>query len=81
MTFFWRLFSMENEIIIAGDKIEPRIEEIFKEIIEKIYHKMEAIRIEKELDNLSDNFAENGIVKTVLRARILQEKSYESDKR
>lgn len=38
------------------------------------YHFREADRIKGELDGLSSRFAENGIVKTVLRARIEQEK-------
>ncbi len=38
------------------------------------YHKQEADHIQKELDNLGPEFAEDGIVKTVLRDRIVQEK-------
>jgi hypothetical protein len=34
----------------------------------------EVQRIQEELDNLDSEFAEDGIVKTVLRRRILQEK-------
>jgi len=38
------------------------------------YHQKEADRIQKELDNLGPEFAEDGIVKIVLRDRIVQEK-------
>lgn len=40
----------------------------------KNYHQQEAKRIQKELDNLGPEFAEDGIVRTVLRSRIEQEK-------
>jgi len=38
------------------------------------YHQQEAERVQKELDSLSSEFAEDGIVKTVLRDRIAWEK-------
>lgn len=37
------------------------------------YHIKESIRIKKELDDLCDDFAEFGPVKTILRSRIAQE--------
>jgi hypothetical protein len=37
-------------------------------------HAKEAQRIQKELDSLGDEFLDDGIVKTVLRLRIEQEK-------
>lgn len=36
-------------------------------------HAVEAVRIQGELDALDDSFADDGVVKTVLRARIAQE--------
>lgn len=38
------------------------------------YHKAEGIRIQCVLDDLSSEFSEDGIVKTVLRSRIKEEK-------
>ena len=38
------------------------------------YHQQEAIRIQKELDDLGPGFAEDSIIRTVLRNRIKQEK-------
>jgi len=42
---------------------------------EKAYHAKEAIRINGVLNNLSSEFAADGIVKTILRSRVEQEKS------
>lgn len=42
--------------------------------IQKEYHKIEAVRIQKELDELDPKiFKEDGIVRYVLKHRILQE--------
>ena len=38
------------------------------------YHEKEVIRLQTELDCLDSSFAEDGIVKTVLRNRISNEK-------
>ena len=38
------------------------------------HHQQEADRIQEELDKLGTEFAEDGIIKTVLRERITQEK-------
>jgi len=38
------------------------------------YHRSEAIRIQDELDSLPPSFAQNGIVKTILRDRVADEK-------
>lgn len=37
------------------------------------YHLREAIRIKRELDGLGPEFAEDGIIKTILRERIAME--------
>ena len=44
----------------------------------KNYHHQEAERIQKELNNLSSTFAEDGIVRTILRQRIEDEKEKSS---
>lgn len=38
-------------------------------------HRQEAARIQSELDGLGPGFAEDGVVRTVLRARVEQEKA------
>lgn len=38
------------------------------------YHAAEAVRIAGELDNLGPGYAEDGVVRTVLRQRVEQEK-------
>lgn len=40
----------------------------------RTYHGAESGRIQAELDNLQGDFAEDGIVRTVLRDRISQER-------
>lgn len=44
------------------------------------YHAAEAKRIQGELDSLGDQFADDGIVKWVLRRRIEQEKKRAGEK-
>ena len=39
----------------------------------RAHHAAEAIRIAGELDNLGPGYAEDGIIRTVLRARVKQE--------
>lgn len=39
----------------------------------KVYHRAEAKRITGELESLGPEFADDGIVKTILRKRIAQE--------
>ena len=41
---------------------------------QKAYHLGEAKRIQGEMNNLGDEFAPNGIVRTVLHDRVEQEK-------
>ena len=45
-----------------------------EEIEKRDYHRWEAKRIQNELNNLGSEFAKDGIVRTVLRNRIEQEK-------
>ena len=40
----------------------------------KEYHADAAVRIAEELDNLGPGFAEDGVVRTVLRQRVEQER-------
>lgn len=39
-----------------------------------VYHRSEAERIQRELDQLGEEFAPDGIVRTILRNRVRQER-------
>ena len=41
---------------------------------QKLYHLREAKRIQNEMNNLGEEFAPNGIVRTILKVRVEQEK-------
>jgi len=61
-------------VVELSDEDETEAIQVGRDMSDKLnYHAQEAIRIQAELDDLGAEFAEDGLVRIVLRRRIAQE--------